>query len=77
MTRARPAPDPQSETQARRLRETTCLQSELAELTLQADLEGLHRRVIEGVRSLLDSESAILVLAEDRNPGWLTYKTLD
>lgn len=53
------------------------LQRELAEQARQADLEALQRRLIEGVRSLLESETSILVLADDQNPGWHTYKTLD
>jgi len=77
MRRERPVSDPQPERQGHRLRETARFQNDLAELALQANLEGLHRRVIEGVRSLLDSELAILVLTEERNPGWLAYKTLD
>ena len=52
------------------------LQSELAELAFQSNLDGLHTRLVQGMAGLLDSETAILVLFDEDNPGWLIYKSL-
>jgi signal transduction histidine kinase len=59
-----------------RLRAAASLQSELAELAFQTNLEGLHARLVQGMANLLDSESAILILVDEENPGWLIYKSL-
>jgi signal transduction histidine kinase len=62
--------------QIMRLRAAASLQSDLAELAFQTDLEGLHARLVQGVAGLLDSETAILILVDQENPGWLIYKSL-
>jgi two-component system NtrC family sensor kinase len=53
------------------------LQKDLAELAYEADLDGFQRCLIQGTSRVLNSDAAILVLADEDNPGWLIYKTLD
>ena len=65
-----------TDAQIMRLKAAASLQSELAELAFQTDLEGLHTRLVQGMRGLLDSESAMLILVDEENPGWLIYKSL-
>ncbi len=62
--------------QIMRLRAAVLLQSELAELAFQTDLDGMHARLVQGMAGLLDSESAMLILVDEENPGWLIYKSL-
>ena len=62
--------------QITRLRAAALLQSELAELAFQSNLDGLQTRLVQGSAGLLDSESAILILLDEENPGWLIYKSL-
>jgi signal transduction histidine kinase len=63
--------------QITRLRAAALLQSELAELALQSNLDGLQTRLIQGAAGLFDSESALLILLDEENPGWLVYKSLE
>jgi signal transduction histidine kinase len=62
--------------QITRLRAAALLQSELAELAFQSNMDGLQTRLLQGTAGLLDSESAILILLDEENPGWLVYKSL-
>jgi two-component system NtrC family sensor kinase len=62
---------------ADRLHEAAVFQTELAELSAQADLNGLQKHLIRGTARILESDVAILVLADQQNPGWLEYKTID
>lgn len=62
--------------QIMRLRAAALLQSELAELAFQSNMDALQTRLVQGSAGLLDSESAILILLDEENPGWLVYKSL-
>ena len=63
--------------QARRLESAFRLQSELAGLALRSNSEGFQRHLIARTCRLLESEAALLVLADQENPGWFVYKSLD
>ncbi len=63
--------------QQMRLHKAAALQSDLAELAFKADMEGLEKRLIQGTGQVLQSEATILVLADEDNPGFLVYKSLD
>ena len=62
--------------QITRLRAAALLQSALVELAFESNMDGLQTRLVQGSAGLLDSESAILVLLDEENPGWLVYKSL-
>jgi two-component system NtrC family sensor kinase len=66
-------PDPDYQ----RLQIVTVMQNELAALAFKGDMDGFQKRLLEGSRHLLESDAALLVLADEENPGLLVYKSLN
>jgi signal transduction histidine kinase len=70
-------PSPEKvDAQINRLRAATFLQSELAGLAFQSNMEGMQTRLLQGMAQLLENVSVILILHDEENPGWLVYKAL-